>query len=225
MNKEYNVNVDGLELKFLDLETSETMVHMIEQVYGFDEYGLKQMEFKPEDVIIDIGANIGCVSIYLAKKYPFLKILSFEAHPFNYSNLIENIRLNGVNNIIPFNLAVSSNDNSEVLITLNPSNTGSSSIFKINPNDVNNRKVKTISLDTIISSNNIKTIKFLKIDCEGSEFDIIENSKLANSITIENISVEIHTFMERHNKDVNELISIVESLSVNKPNCKVYSLG
>lgn len=225
MNKEYNINVDGLELKFMDLETSETMVHMIEQVYGFDEYGLKEMDFKNGDVILDIGANIGCVSIYLAKKYPFLKVLSFEAHPTNYNNFIKNIKLNNVTNIIPHNLAVSSTDDNEVSITLNPGNTGSSSVFKISENDINTKKVKTISLDTIISNNNLDNIKFLKIDCEGSEFDILENSKLSKTISIENISVEIHTFMENHNKNVDNLISIIETLSINKPNCKIYTLG
>jgi FkbM family methyltransferase len=225
MIKEHIINTDGIELKFYDLETSETMTHMIEQVFEQDEYGLKKMNYNQGDVIVDIGANIGCVSIYLAKKYPDLKIISFEAHPTNYGNFVKNIESNGVTNIKHYNLAVSSKDGETVKITLNPGNTGSSSLYKINENDINTKEVKTISLDTIISENNISRIKFLKLDCEGSEFDILENSNLIHNILVENVSVEIHTFMESYNKNTDSLISLINQISENKPNCKVYTLG
>jgi hypothetical protein len=80
-------------------------------------------------------------------------------------------------------------------------------------------------LDTIISTNNIKKIKFLKIDCEGSEFDILENFKQINVVEVVNMSVEIHTFMESRGKNVNSLVELCNKISTNKPTCKIYSLG
>ena len=220
---EHKVSVDNIELIIHDLETSQTMVHMKEQVYEQDEYKLKNINFKEGDVVVDIGANVGCVSIYLAKKYPFLKIYSFEAHPINYQNLLKNIEINNVSNIIANNLIVLDKDDDFLDIELNLYNSGSTSIFKTNKNNINTFNVKTISLDTIIKKFDIDNIKFLKIDCEGSEFKILNSSNKIREINVENIATEIHTFVSDGN--VIELINLIQSTSKNKPITKVYTLG
>ncbi len=227
-NKEYVIQIDEeTSLNIVDVESSETMKHMIEQVYNQDEYNIRKMDFEDGDVVIDIGANVGAVSLYIAKKYPNVKIFSFEAHPINYKNLIRNINYNNITNIMAYNLAVSHTDNNLVNITLSSNNTGSSSIFKSSEKDNKflNFDVETISLDTIILKNDIKKIKFLKIDCEGSEFDILENYKQMNSVEIVNMSVEIHTFMEHKGKNVSSLVELCNKISTNTPTCKIYSLG
>lgn len=123
-------------------------------------------------------------------------------------------------------MAVSSTDNAIANITLALNNTGSSSIFKSSKKDNSslNFDVNTISLDTIISKHGIKKIKFLKIDCEGAEFDILENFKLANVVEIDNLSIEIHTFMEFFGNDVESLVNLCNTIS-NKSTCKIYRLG
>jgi len=227
-NKEHIIQVEGnIVLNIVDVESSETMKHMVEQVFNQDEYNIRKMNFEDGDVVVDIGANVGSVSLYIAKKYPNVKIYSFEAHPINYKNLIRNIESNNITNIVAHNLAVSHVDNELLNITLSPNNTGSSSIFKSlkTDNQLLNFDVQTICLDTIISTNNIKKIKFLKIDCEGSEFDILENFKQINMIEVVNMSVEIHTFMESKGKNVNSLVELCNKISTNKPTCKIYSLG
>ena len=227
-NKTHIIQVEkDIVLDIVDLASSETMKHMVEQVFNQDEYNIRKMNFEDGDIVIDIGANVGSVSLYIAKKYPNVKIYSFEAHPINYKNLIRNIERNNITNIVAHNLAVSHIDNELINITLSPNNTGSSSIFKSSKkdNELLNFDVKTICLDTIISTNNIKKIKFLKLDCEGSEFDILENFKSFNSIEVVNMSVEIHTFMESRGKNVNSLVELCNKISTNKPTCKIYNLG
>lgn len=222
-NTEHKIKNGNIELLINDLDTSETMIHMKEQVFEQDEYNLNNINFNSNDVVIDIGANVGCVSILLAKRYPDIKIYAYEAHPINYENLLKNIELNNVNNIVANNFIVSDIDNDTAKITLNPHNTGSSSVFKTNEFDQNTYDVRTISLDTIINDNNIKSIKLLKIDCEGCEFKILQNSKRIYDVQVENIATEIHTFVESGN--VGELINLITKVSVNKPIYKVYTLG
>ncbi len=222
-NREHVIKNGDIELIINDLNTSETMVHMKEQVFEQDEYGLNNIKFNPGDVVIDIGANVGCVSLLLAKRYPDIKIYAYEAHPINYQNLLNNIKLNDIKNIIPNNFIVSNVDNDTLKITLNPHNTGSSSVFKTNDFDKNTYDVKTISLDTIINSNNIENIKLLKIDCEGCEFNILENSKKIHELSVENIATEIHTFVKDGN--VEKLVDLITKVSINKPIYKIYTLG
>ena len=217
--------VNGMEILLQDLENSETLKHIAEQVFNEDEYKLNEIDFQSGDVVVDIGANVGSVSILLGKRFPDLKIYSFEPHPLNYQNFVENIRLNNITNITPIQKAVDGESNLTKDLSICYHNTGSTSLYKSNRNSNGTFSVETISFDDIVSQYNINEIKFLKLDCEGSEYDIIQNSKKLKDIKIHNLSVEIHTFMESRGKDTNQLVSLLETVSINKPQCKLYTLG
>jgi FkbM family methyltransferase len=221
--KKYEINFNGTILNLYDLESSETLDHLKREVCDNDEYNIKNLSFEDGDVVIDIGANVGLVSIFLAKKFPNIKIYSFEAHPLTYSIFLENIELNGVKNIHPHNLAVFSKDDEVIEIKMDYINTGSSSCFDTYVENNNEaEKVKTIKLDTIIKNNDINKIKFLKIDCEGAEFDILEKSELIHEIEIQNVGIEIHSYMKTYGKDVESLKTLVQKISKNESKIKVY---
>lgn len=163
-------------------------------MYG-DEYKLNDIDFKPNDIVIDIGSNVGIVSIYLAKKYPFLKIYSFEPVKCNYDNFLENIKLNKIpDGIINVENKAITKDGRDVKMFFDRLNSGCSSIFR-NTNSNSDEvldKVYSITLDEIIKKYNINTIKLLKIDCEGSEYEIIENTKEENLKKILHFRGEFH---------------------------------
>ena len=62
---------------------------------------------KDGDIMIDIGANIGLVTLtsssIIGKQG---KAYSIEAHPTIFQNLLENIKINNRNNIHTFNIAI-----------------------------------------------------------------------------------------------------------------------
>ncbi len=220
-NKENKIRFGNVDLLLVDLESSETLHHLQREICNQDEYKIKDIELNDGDVIVDIGANVGIVSIYLAKRFPNVKILAYEAHPHTYKNLLENIELNDVKNIVPHNLAVYSKDSDTLNITLDIVNTGSSSCFKNDEGQIT-ETVSTISLDTIIKNNNISNIRYLKIDCEGAEFDIIEGSKLIHEIPVQEIGIEIHSFMKKHGKEVDSLVEQIRKISIKPPKIKIY---
>lgn len=59
-----------------------------------------------DDVVIDVGAHVGLFTLKVAKKVK--KVVAIEPHPLNYRFLIANITLNGLKNVIPLKLALSS---------------------------------------------------------------------------------------------------------------------
>jgi glycosyltransferase involved in cell wall biosynthesis len=72
-----------------------------------DYYLMRTAVFREGDIVVDVGAHIGVVSIYLAKKYPFIEVYAIEPDPVTCNHLKRNIELNGVTNVTVINKAVS----------------------------------------------------------------------------------------------------------------------
>lgn len=185
----------GIDFKFYDFIFSNCVRYFEGEV---DDYNFDSIDFKDGDVVIDIGGNIGMASIYLAKKYPFLKIYAFEPVKQNYENFLKNIELNNINKDIikVFNLAITK-DRRDVILTLHFSNSGASNIYNhfrdssklISNNDIS---IKSITFDDIFSNNNISKCKLLKIDCEGAEYEILYSANVENLKNCEYMRGEFH---------------------------------
>lgn len=191
----YSCKLGGIGFKFCDFIFSCVTEYMPNEI---DDYNFDSIDFKDGDVVIDIGGNIGTVSIYLAKKYPFLKIYAFEPVKQNYENFLKNIELNNINKDIikVFNLAITK-DRRDVILTSPFDNSGASNIYNnfrgsgniILNNDIS---IKSITFDDIFSNNNISKCKLLKIDCEGAEYEILYSANVENLKNCEYMRAEFH---------------------------------
>jgi FkbM family methyltransferase len=150
-------------------------------------YTPEGFEIKEKDVVIDIGAHIGIFSIFASKFAS--KIYSFEPNDDSFAIFKENIEINKVKNIYPFKMAVS-NRTGEKELFINKDNSGNNSFYL--KNGSLKLTVPTISLEDFIDSNGISKIDFLKMDCEGGEYDIIFNCPRRILDMIEKISMECH---------------------------------
>lgn len=183
----------GIDFKFYDFIFSGVTEYMPNEI---DDYNFDSIDFKDGDVVIDIGGNIGTVSIYLAKKYPFLKIYAFEPVKQNYENFLKNIELNNINKDIikVFNLAITK-DRRDVILTSPFYNSGASNIYDNYSNGIvlnNDISIKSITFDDIFSNNNILKCKLLKIDCEGAEYEILYSANVENLKNCEYMRAEFH---------------------------------
>lgn len=203
-NKIYETTIDGIDFKFFDSIISKTVDLVSAEINAANEYDFKNFNFKKGDVVIDIGGNIGMVSIYLAKKFPFLKIYAFEPVKQNYENFKNNIKLNEIppNTIILENKAITC-DSRNVNMSINALNTGGSSISDVISigsvtQDIN-CNIKSTTLEKVIKKHKIKELKLLKIDCEGSEYEILYNTNEEILKRIKFLRGEFH-----ENKDLTE---------------------
>ena len=63
--------------------------------------------FLPKQIIYDIGANVGMLSLYTASKIKEIDIFAFEPEALNFAQLNRNIYLNGYSELIhPFCIAI-----------------------------------------------------------------------------------------------------------------------
>jgi FkbM family methyltransferase len=137
--------------------------------FGSDDYQFSKIAFEDEDIVIDIGLNIGMNSIYLAKNHPYLKIYAYEPQKTNYNNYVKNAIINniGENIITAENKAVTS-DGRSITMEMNKQNSGASRMKELIDSVPKEDIVESVTLDSVFEKYNISKVKLLKIDCEGA---------------------------------------------------------
>lgn len=163
--------------------------HSFAQVLGeirLDVYDFDRVDIKDGDIIVDIGAHIGIFSCYAAAKYPNSKIFAFEPAKETFADLLKNAA--PYSNITAYNLGVA--DVPEIEIQYLPQmNYSTSGYYSKEVTGAIKEKVKCTSLDEIICMTG--AIKFLKMDCEGAEWGIIQSTRMLDKV--EYLSCELHT--------------------------------
>lgn len=191
--------VDGLALDIED--TPPGAVAKIVAREAEANYKLHLMEFKPGDVVIDIGAHVGVMSVYLAKKWPEAVVIAYEPHPGNFARLKRNIEANGCRNIAVKHAAVTGDGRSIMLVGDYAANTGGLGICNTPVDGVTYQEVKSVTLCDIFKSLGAlqmlelmpERIALLKIDCEGAEFEILASAAEQGLLDkIDRIVGEIH---------------------------------
>jgi len=160
---------------------------------GFDNMLLKigeKINFKNDDILIDIGANIGTASIPFALRYDN-GVIAFEASKNNSSLLHRNMFINGIRASIHCFCAVDKlNTRSRWIEMYHQSgNSGANSIHQDwNPSIEKSsiEHVKTNTIDNVLSDEDFKNTRLIKIDVEGSEFKVLSGASklLDNEIPI-----------------------------------------
>ncbi|MDO7840917.1 FkbM family methyltransferase [Sphingomonas immobilis] len=116
--------------------------------------------------IIDIGANVGLVSLVLARRFPDRAIHAFEPNPTTFHALTDNVARNKAANVRCHQLAVSREDGT-VLFDNDPINRGTTSIAT--PDSKFSTQVPAVALDSFVAAQGIASIGLLKVDVEGFE--------------------------------------------------------
>ncbi len=132
--------------------------------------------FREGDILVDIGAHVGVMSIYLAKRYPFIKVYALEPDPVNYACLIRNLELNGVTNVTAINTAVSGDGGRKTLyVDVSDSawaTTDASLACSRGPLRV--EEVASVTLEELFDKHEIRHCRLLKITAPGSVLDILK---------------------------------------------------
>lgn len=177
---------NGLTIK---MRTKSTDLQAIANVFALEEYQQPGFEINQDDIIIDVGSHIGLFALYASKKCKDGKIFCYEPINENYQLLIENVKNNNIKNIFYYNFAVSDNQE-KIKIYLNDDDAGHSIIKTTQKFQM----VESISLKKIFDENKINKCNFLKLDCEGAEFKILESLPNEYFNRINKIVLEYHIF-------------------------------
>lgn len=171
----------------LKIRTKSTDLMALTNVWLIQEYVHNDFQIKKNDVIIDIGAHIGLFSLFASQYCKNGKIFSFEPIKENFELLMDNINSNSIKNIHAFNLAVNKEGNKVKIFC--KQDDSAHSIFG---EDTKTVFANAISLKRIFDDNKIEQCDFLKIDCEGAEYDIIDSLPIEYFTKINKMIIEYH---------------------------------
>ena len=169
------------------------------EVFDYGEYELLNIR----DRVVDVGAYIGDSAIYFALRGA-KRVIAVEPHPNAYAEMLENIRLNNLENIItPINAGLASKPGK--ICTKKVGVYATYNIYH-KPGDCPNA-VPAMTLNEIISRFVINPDNAaLKMDCEGCEFDVILND-YEHVKLFKELIFEYHSYTV--NKPVDELLNVL----------------
>jgi FkbM family methyltransferase len=129
---------------------------------------------KPGDTIIDVGANIGLLSMRMAKQaQPNGRILAFEPFPNTFNRLQNHISINQLQNLItPVPLALGSKPGQSLIEEVDARNPGMNRI-SAGVSSFSGLMVTIDTLDNQLAKTGIEKLNGIKIDVEGFEYEVL----------------------------------------------------
>lgn len=124
---------------------------------------------------IDVGANIGLISIPLAKLRPDVSIYAIEADPHIFSYLNQNIQLNQLDNIKALNCPIHAESGLELPFFAPKDKMGCGSFTPLFTQEATMLVTKT--LDKIVEEEQIPKVDLIKMDIEGYEYYAIKGAQ------------------------------------------------
>jgi FkbM family methyltransferase len=160
---------------------SETYKEVLRGEYSFE------LPFSPK-IIVDAGANIGMASLYFAHKYPDAKIIAIEAEASNFDILRRNVRYYPA--ITPVHAAVWNRDG-EISVSEPDARTGASGKWGfVTRENGAGAKVRAVTMGTLMREMNIRAIDLAKIDIEGAEQEVFEDTRWLTGVQC--LMIELH---------------------------------
>lgn len=177
---------------------SSSFVSMYEEIFI---KGIYQFNAGKEDpYILDCGSNIGLSVISFKKQYPKAVIKAFEPDPQIYQMLSSNVRSLQLMGVETINKAVWIHNE---YISFQVQGGLSGAITEKNANGGSTEKIPCIRLYDLLD----REIDFLKIDIEGAEYKVLQDSKDRLNI-VKYLFVEYHS-LEQDPQVLDQLLQFI----------------
>lgn len=198
------------EMMFMenDLQIGRSLSKYGEANYFKTEFLKKLLSEK--DVVVDVGANIGSVTIPLAKAVPEGYVLALEPHTFSYFMLCGNIALNQLTNVQAFNRAAGENSKSlcyfpsvDVNSEVDMSQIKLATI--LNAKDSEGRKcenpISAIGIDDL----GLSKPKLIKISVQGMEVATLRGGR----VTIDRATPSLYVCFKENKEDILKFLATI----------------
>jgi FkbM family methyltransferase len=172
---------------------------LIQRQYEHAVQALKESDFGKNDCIVDAGANVGYATIFLSQKFPGIRILAIEPDRNNFEMLLNNIERNKLHNVYPINGALwESNCRLKLDCSYRDGREWSRQVAIADHS--HSGSVEAVTMEELLEKYKIECINLLKIDIEGSEYEIFRKKEECKKwlAKVKNIAMELHYSPDRY---------------------------
>lgn len=134
-------------------------------------------QFRMGGVFIDVGANIGALSIYALKSGLFSEGIAIEPDPHNFAILNRNLSLNGFEQRVRAIEAAASRGAGRLQLVRNSKNYGAHSVERsFRSGRGEGIEVEALTLDDVLAQEGVDAdrVSLVKIDVEGHELAVLD---------------------------------------------------
>lgn len=141
--------------------------------------------------ILDLGANIGLFSLYAARLAPEAKIFALEPFPATFNRLVETVHDHQLETRVScLNYAATGANGARIMANVpGPSQRRS---LAVAASAMSGTAVSGKTLEAILRENNLSRVDLMKIDIEGSEYEVLLSTPPEVLKRITRIALEYH---------------------------------
>jgi FkbM family methyltransferase len=199
------------------------------EVFLREEYG----RIADGATILDLGANIGTFSVYAASSARDVRIWAYEPLADFHALLAKNVEINRLGSAIRcFNCAVGADTGRRQLVVENAAFSFPTLLAAEGVRAGRRVEVECAALIEILDSNDLKHVDLVKMDCEGSEYEILYGAPDTCFERIREIRMEYHNLpAERCNvrdlmaflQERNYTITMVNADAASRPSGNLWA--
>jgi FkbM family methyltransferase len=176
----------------LDYTLNRQGVPVAKAIFRGREYA-DYFPFYEVATVVDVGAHFGYFALFAARNLaPSAKIFAVEAEEGNVGVLKANVAANGCQNISIHHLAMAGQSGERTLHRSRAENNSLLQDYALLDGRNEGVAVSAVSLGTFMEQNGLNRIDFLKMDCEGAEYEILLNADKEVLANVDTISMEFH---------------------------------
>jgi len=165
------------------------------ETFGKDVYGTALECIGLGDVVIDIGANIGCFTLAAWRAVGAGgTVVALEPESRNFTRLTDHLAANNATSVTPLNLALADHDGQLTLIVPTNQSLLVSKFDTVGGRSIagGTEQVSCMTLASLMGEHRIAHVTLLKLDCEGAEHEIVAALTPELASRIDHIAMEIH---------------------------------
>ena len=178
-----------------NVEVPPRVMHTYKEVFFRAAYfhGIPNRVYSDDHIVVlDVGANVGFFSLFALQKFDNVNVYAYEPMPKNYAQLSKYYGELNKDNWQIHNKAVSGKAGTITLHYDASDSFSTTASVHANEREPDTAEVECVTLRQIVDEYNLTKIDLLKLDCEGSEYNILYHADDEVMNMVKSVTMETH---------------------------------
>ncbi|HZS13204.1 MAG TPA: FkbM family methyltransferase [Candidatus Dormibacteraeota bacterium] len=166
------------------------------EIFVRGEYDVPGLDWASMRTIVDVGANVGMATMWMAQHAPEARFVAVEPAPSTARRLRANLDRNGLGDRVDVVVAGVASQRGRGSMVFDAGFSSHAFVEQSNAGEI-----ELCTLDDVFDRTGEETVDLLKIDCEGGEYDILQGAVLRRARAIVG---EYHVIPGHHPEELSD---------------------